>query len=46
MTSHLQHMDLALARRARRMFEPYHAMIFFASEARQALLDIGLPMSA
>ena len=34
-------MDLALSRRARRMFEPYHAMIYFAPEARQALLDVG-----
>ncbi|HET8842175.1 MAG TPA: hypothetical protein VFN35_11945 [Ktedonobacteraceae bacterium] len=42
MTSHTPHMDLALARRARQMFEPYHAMIFFAPEARQAFLDLGL----
>jgi len=42
MTSHLQHPDLALSRRARRMFEPYHTMIFFAPEARQAFLDVGL----
>lgn len=41
MTAHLQPMDLALSRRARRMFEPYHAMIYFAPEARQALLDVG-----
>ncbi len=42
MTSHTQHTDLALARRARQMFETYHAMIFFAPEARQAFLDLGL----
>lgn len=42
MTSHLSPADLALARRARQMFEPYHAMIFFAPEARQAFLDLGL----
>lgn len=34
--------DLALSRRARRMFELYHSMIFFAPEARQAFLDVGL----
>lgn len=42
MTAHAQPTDLALARRARHMFEPYHAMIFFAPEARQAFLDLGL----
>lgn len=42
MTSHIQHTDLALSRRARQMFEPYHTMIFFAPEARRAFLDVGL----
>lgn len=42
MNAHAQPTDLALARRARHMFEPYHAMIFFAPEARQAFLDLGL----
>jgi hypothetical protein len=42
MTAPLRHTDLTMSRRARRMFEPYHAMIFFAPEARQAFLDVGL----
>src|SRR5215472_7758135 len=42
MTAPMQHSDLALSRRARRMFESYHSMIYFAPEARQAFLDVGL----